>query len=390
MASPKKVVILGATGSIGTSALRVIRGHREHLQLVGIAGNSESEKLAQVAREFEVEHVVLYDPQACESARTADLFSPDTDLRSGRDGLIHLATLTAADIILVAIVGIQALHPTLAALEAGKDIALASKEILVLAGQCITDAARRNQASILPADSEHNAIFQCLEGNRSAQIDKLILTASGGRFRDYSLEQMKEIQPQDAIQHPNWSMGPKVTVDSATMANKGLELIEAHWLFSMEPTQIEIVVHPQSIVHSMVQFVDGSILAQLSPPSMTFAIQHTLLYPKRFKGIHESLDFSKLLTLEFSPPDVQKFPCLRLARETLEAGGVAPALFNAANEVAVTAFLENRIAFLDIPKIIAKTLADSSNSSPNTLDEILQADADARKIAAKAIESNRY
>jgi len=271
--------------------------------------------------------------------------------------------------------------PTLAAIEAGKDIALANKELLVLGGQCVLEAAKRKGVRLLPTDSEHNAIFQCIEGHPQTHIDKLILTASGGQFRDTPVEQLQGVTPADATQHPNWSMGPKITVDSATMANKGLELIEAYWLFGLPPEKLEVVIHPQSIVHSFAQFIDGSILAQLSPPSMTFAIQHCLLYPDRQPGVDATLDFKQTMQFDFRAPDFARYPCLKLAYEAMQAGGSASGIFNAANEIAVERFLVEEIHYLDIPKVIAYTLEHSSLSAVDSIQDLLYLDAQARSIA---------
>jgi len=257
----------------------------------------------------------------------------------------------------------------------------------VAGGQFVVEASQVSGARILPTDSEHNAVFQCLGGGSTEQVEKIILTASGGPFLDWSSERMASVTPEEALRHPNWSMGPKITVDSATMANKGLELIEARWLFDLPPERIEVVIHPQSVVHSMVQFVDGSLIAQLSPPSMTFAIQHALLFPERAPGVEETVDFSDAFSLDFQPPDPSRFPCLRLAREALSEGGVAPATFNAANEVAVAAFLENRIGFPSIAITIEHSLESMKNQEPVDLQDVLDADAVARRVASEQVDS---
>ena len=381
----KRVVLLGATGSIGKNTMRVIRAHPDRLELTGIACRTRYRELADIAREFKVKNVALFDEDACKQARQSGLFDEDVRLGEGLAGLEELATLKEADIVLVAVVGTAGLKPALAAIEADKDIGLASKEILVLAGKFIMAAAAKKNVRILPVDSEHNAIFQCLQGTEARNVSRLILTASGGPFLNYSIEQMRSIQPADAMRHPNWSMGPKITIDSSTMANKSLEMVEAHWIFDIEPQKINVVVHPQSIVHSMVEFIDGSILAQMSPPSMTFAIQHILLYPERAAAVQEPLDFSRSLQLDFQPPDIERFPCLRLGTEALSAGGTAPAVFNAANEVAVSAFLENRIRYLNISEVIDKTLQSVSISEPQKLEEVLEADASARHAAREIV-----
>jgi len=308
-------------------------------------------------------------------------FPATTQLSSGNEALAELTTLTEADIVLVAVVGVAGLRPTLAAIEAGKDIALANKELLVLGGAHVIEAAKRKGVRLLPTDSEHNAIFQCLQGHPSEQVDKLILTASGGQFRDTPKKELAKVTPEMATQHPNWSMGPKITVDSATMANKGLELIEAHWLFGLEPDHLEVVIHPQSLVHSFVQFIDGSILAQVSPPDMTFAIQHCLLYPDRAPSVTPSTDFSKAFSLDFTPPEYAKYPCLQLAYNALRAGDAAPAIFNAANEVAVERFLAKEISYLEIPQLIEHSLTQVVSPSSPSLDQLFQIDTETRDLA---------
>jgi 1-deoxy-D-xylulose-5-phosphate reductoisomerase len=355
------------------------------LELAGIAGRNSVEELAGIAREFNLRHVSVYDHDACARAQRSGLFDRSVQIYPGPEGLREIAALPAADLVLVAVVGIAGLEPTLHAIRAGKEIALASKEVLVLAGKFVTRAARDNKVPIIPVDSEHNALFQSLQGSPLRHVSRLMLTASGGPFREYSIEQMMAVKPEDAMRHPNWSMGPKITVDCSTMANKGLELIEAHWLFDVEPDRIEVVVHPQSIVHSIVEFVDGSMLAYLSPPSMTFAIQHALLYPDRGGVVDSPLDFARTHNLEFHPPDPDRFPCLRLAREAAETGGVAPAIFNAANEIAVEAFLKKTIGYLAISRVIEDTLSRFSHYDPESLDAVLDTDRSARRIAAEII-----
>ncbi len=384
----KRIVLLGATGSIGENTLKVIRANSDHLELVGIAGNSRYEKLGKIAREFDLGNVAIFDESACQKAKASGCLGSGVEPLPGLDGLTKLASMPDADIVVIGIVGTTGLEPSLAAIRSGKDIALASKEVLVMAGKFVTAAAQENGVSILPVDSEHNAIFQCLQGGERNEVKRIILTASGGPFREYTREQMNNVKPKDAVRHPNWSMGTKITVDSSTMANKGLELIEARWLFGLESDQIDVVVHPQSIIHSMVEYVDGSILAQLSPPSMTFAIQNALMYPHRTTGVEESLDFAEYWKLEFEPPSMERFPCLRLAREALEAGGIAPTTFNAANEVAVSAFLDFRIGYPAISAVIAETLSKISNVDPPSLDFIMEADSSAREIAESTIPSH--
>jgi len=380
MAERKNIVLLGATGSIGESTLQVVRAHADKLRIVGAAANGNADKLAAIAEEFDVPQVALYDAQACEDALRRGLFK-GRQVACGLDGLLKLARLPEAQIVQMAIVGVTGLQPTLAALEAGKDIALASKEVLVMGGALVMAAAKTNGCRILPLDSEHNAIFQCLDGAAPKAVERVFLTASGGAFRDWPLEKLAHATPDEALCHPNWDMGAKVTVDSATMANKGLEVIEAQWLFGLEPEQIEVVLHPQSLVHSMVRFVDGSTLAQLCPPSMTFPIQHALLYPERQPSTQRGLDFASGLRLDFEPPDMERYPCLALAFTAMRAAGGAPAVFNAANEVAVEKFLGNQIPYLDISKLIDKTLQKYQPADVNDLEQLLACDAKAREIA---------
>ncbi len=381
MTARKKVVLLGATGSIGSSTLKVLRQHQDRLELIGVAAQTRHRELAEICREFNVQEAALGDEGSYRRAQQTDDFPVGTHLSYGEESLHHLATLPEADIVLVAVVGAVGLRPALAAIEAGKDIALANKELLVLGGAHVIDAAKRKGVRLLPTDSEHNAIFQCLQGHPHEQLSKLILTASGGQFRDTPVEALSEVTPRMATRHPNWSMGPKITVDSATMANKGLELIEAHWLFGLEPDRLEVVIHPQSIVHSFVQFIDGSILAQLSPPSMTFAIQHCLLYPERARSVERTLNFHESFQLDFKAPDMGRYPCLKLAYDALRQGGTAPAIFNAANEIAVERFLSKEIAYLEIPQLIEHSLTHIDILSQPSLEQLFQTDAETRALA---------
>tara|TARA_B100001248_G_scaffold217689_2_gene172916 strand:+ start:25405 stop:26577 length:1173 start_codon:yes stop_codon:yes gene_type:complete len=380
----KRIVLFGATGSIGESTLKVLRKHPDRLELVGVASNTRYTELSAIAEEFKVPQVCLFDEHAYTQAKTEGYF-PQATLSQGFEGLEALATLPEADLVVMAMDGTNGIRPTLAALNAGKEVALASKEVLVLAGEFVMEAARKNNTKLLPLDSEHNAIFQCLEGHPTQQVDKVILTASGGPFRDYTWEQMHSVTPQQALKHPNWDMGPKNTLDSATMANKGLELIEAHWLFGTPANKLEVLVNPTSAVHGLVTFVDGSILAHLSPASMTFPIQNSLLYPDRAASVYPTFDFSQGMSIELYPPDLTRFPCLKLAMEALEAGGIAPTLFNAANEVAVKAFVDTNIAFTDIPKIIEKTLDTMPNSDPSSIEALLEINQEALALASTFI-----
>ena len=385
-AARKRIVLLGATGSIGENTLRVVAAHRDRLELVGIAARANHRRLAEIARQFGVRHIGIFENGALAEAR-ADLaaFPAGAQLHGGLNGLIELAQLPEADVVLVAVVGTVGLRPALAALAARKNLALASKEILVVAGKFVMAAARANGVQLLPVDSEHNAVFQCLEGHPTATVRRIVLTASGGAFRELPLAALGRVTPEDALKHPNWSMGPKITVDSATLANKGLELIEAQWLFGLRPDQCQAVLHPQSIVHCLVQFADGTMLAQLAPPSMTFPIQHVLLHPERLPGVAAPLDLDRLFSLDFRPVDETRYPCLTLARAAMMAGGVAPAVFNAANEVAVTAFLAGRVPFLAIPELIDNTLQVTSNFEPADLDAVLEADLGARRTTQSSI-----
>ena len=380
MTDPKKIVLLGATGSIGESTLQVIRKHSDRLQLIGVSAHSNSQKLADISNEFKVPHAYLP-----ETASEVTDWPSHCSLDRSTNGLTDIAALEEADVVVVAIVGASGLGPTLSALQAGKDVVLANKESLVLGGDLVMRTAKENGARVIPADSEHNAVFQCIQGEKHRDLDSIILTASGGPFRELPVEELKHVTIEQALDHPNWSMGNKVTIDSATMANKGLELIEARWLFDLSPSKLEVVIHPTSIVHAMVRFIDGCCLAQLSPPSMTFALQHALLFPDRAEGVHPSLDFSKPLDLNFSPPSLDRFPCLRLAKDCLEQGGSAPLVFNAANEIAVSAFLSNRIGFLQISDIIEQTLSKFAQQTQNDLQALLSLDSEARRIAAEII-----
>ncbi|MGK0237641.1 MAG: 1-deoxy-D-xylulose-5-phosphate reductoisomerase [Candidatus Pelagisphaera sp.] len=388
MGKRSKVVLLGATGSIGTSTLKVIRQHADKLELIGIAANRNIEQLAAIAREFSVKEIGIYDETAWKDAKDRGLMPDDANVVCGEAGLCELASLPDCDTVLVAVVGTQGLMPALATIQAGHKLAVASKEILVLAGKFIMEAAKAKQVAILPVDSEHNALFQCLEGIEPDHVSKLTLTASGGSFRDLPLNQFANVTLEQALNHPNWDMGPKVTIDSATMANKGLEMIEAKWLFGVRPEQVDVVIHTQSIVHSMVECVDGSVIAQMSPPEMTFAIQHALLYPDRSESVCPSIDFTKAFSLDFRPLETDRYPCLGLARNAMAACGVAPGVFNAANEIAVDAFVQNRIKFVDIAKIVEKTLESINNVEPINIEEVLDYDTQARAIAADIIATS--
>ena len=378
----KRVVILGATGSIGESALKVARDIPERMEIVGLAANSNAQKLAEAANEIRPESVCLVDETKIDILRKALNYEPR--IFAGEDGLREIACLTNAEMVLVAIVGTGGLRPTLAAIEAGKDLAVASKEILVMAGEIVVREARENGVHVLPVDSEHNAIFQCLDG-RSSEVRRIILTASGGPFRETPAKEFVDLTLEQALKHPTWNMGPKITIDSATLFNKGLEMIEAHWLFGVEMKQVEVVIHPQSIVHSMVEFADGSTLAQLSYSDMCFPIQYAVTWPERVPNTLPPLDFGKLRTLQFETPRYDDFPALNLARRAGDTGGTLPAVMNASNEVAVAAFLDRQVRFPDIWQIVEDVMNRHTSVAHPDLDAILQADQWAREQATATI-----
>ena len=375
----KRVVILGATGSIGESALKVARDIPERMEIVGLAANSNAEKLAAAANETRAQSVCLVDETKIDALQRALTYKPR--IFAGEKGLREIARLTNAEMVLVAIVGTGGLRPALAAIEAGKDLAVASKEILVMAGEIVMREARDNDVQVLPVDSEHNAIFQCLEGKSSLDVRRVILTASGGPFRETPGKDFDSIIPEQALMHPTWNMGPKITIDSATLFNKGLEMIEAHWLFGVEMKRVEVVIHPQSIVHSMVEFADGSTLAQLSYSNMCFPIQYAVTWPHRVPNSLPPLDFSKLSRLEFFTPRYDDFPALKLARRAGETGGTLPAVMNAANEIAVAGFLDRQVRFPDIWQIVEEVMNRHTSVAHPDLDAILQADQWARNEA---------
>jgi 1-deoxy-D-xylulose-5-phosphate reductoisomerase len=381
----KRVVILGATGSIGESALKVARDIPNRLEIVGLAANSNAEKLAAAANETRAESVCLVDDTRIDRLTRELDYKPR--IFTGQEGLREIACLTDADMVLVAIVGTGGLRPALAAIEAGKDLAVASKEILVMAGEIVMREARDNEVNVLPVDSEHNAIFQCVEGKGSLDIRRIILTASGGPFRETPRKDFKSITPEQALKHPTWNMGPKITIDSATLFNKGLEMIEAHWLFGVEMKRVEVVIHPQSIVHSMVELTDGSTLAQLSYSNMCFPIQYAVTWPDRVPNTLPPLDFSKLSRLEFFTPRYDDFPALNLARQAGEIGGTLPAVMNAANEVAVAGFLNGQARFPDIWQVVQEVMNRHTSVAHPDLDAILQADQWARREAQGYVKS---
>jgi 1-deoxy-D-xylulose-5-phosphate reductoisomerase len=378
----KNVVLLGSTGSIGTSTVKVATDLPDRIRLLGLAAGNNVELLLEQTRRHRPEAISILDP--AKAAELQDALGTSTQVFSGNEGLLKLATLPGADIVLLAIVGTAGLQPALAAIRAGKDIAVASKEILVMAGEIVMREAAKQGVRVLAVDSEHSAIFQCLDGKPSSSVRKLWLTASGGPFRDraaWPQEKFREITVERALKHPSWVMGRKITIDSATLFNKGLEMIEARWLFNIEMGRVGVVVHPQSVVHSMVEFIDGSIIAQLSTPDMCLPIQYALTYPERAGSERVQTDFAKIGSLTFEEPDLDRFPALGLARRAGEVGGTLPAVFNAANEVAVDAFCEGRIPFDQISEIVAGTMKRHAVVSHPTLEQILAADAWARAEA---------
>ena len=380
--STRRIVVLGATGSIGRSACRVAKDLPDRVQIAGMSGFRNMARLAAAANELRPEALAVPDA-AAEAELRAGLDYAPAHIFTGEEGLVRLASLPGAEMVLVAIVGTGGLRPTLAALQAGKDIALASKEVLVVAGELVMAAARRGGRRILPVDSEHNAIFQCLEGHEVRHVKRLILTASGGPFRTWAEERLRAVTREEALRHPTWRMGEKITIDSATLFNKGLEMIEARWLFGLGIGSIDVVIHPQSIVHSMVEFVDGSVLAQMSHSDMRFPIQYALTWPERLAGSLPPLEFAKLGKLDFEEPRYDVFPALDLARQAAGRGGVVPAALNAANEVAVAEFLAGRIAFPRIWEIVAAVLDETPDAPATDLETVLAADGTARRSAQR-------
>lgn len=375
----KNIVILGSTGSIGENALKVIKHLPEEFYVSGIAAGENSARLAEQATEF-----------GCQSAAIANIAKFEDLKKSlpsncralyGEEGMMEMIANPDVDLVLCAIVGSASLIPVLNAIENGKNIALASKEALVMAGELVIAEAKKHKTKILPVDSEHSALFQCLEGKRQEDVSRLILTASGGAFREWTTEQMANATLEDALAHPTWDMGVKVTVDSATLMNKALEIIEAHWLFDIAGENIDVVIHHQSIIHSMVEFIDGTLLAQMGTPDMRFPIQYALTYPKKFPGSLAPLDFAKFSQLSFEIPDRKRFPSIDFAYEALRQGGTMPAVMNAANEVAVNRFRKGEIRFNDIWKIIENAMTSHNSLDRAQLDAILSADEEARRLA---------
>jgi 1-deoxy-D-xylulose-5-phosphate reductoisomerase len=375
----KKVVLLGSTGSIGTSTLKVASDLPERIQLIGLAGGRNVSLLREQANAHLPQCISI--GEECKMEELSKGLHEGVEVVSGSSGLLRLATLPDADVVLIAIVGTAGLEPALAAIRAGKDIAVASKEILVMAGELVMKEAAKHQVRVLAVDSEHSAIFQCLEDKPAQTVRALWLTASGGPFRSFDKERFESITVDQALKHPSWVMGRKITIDSATMFNKGLEMIEARWLFNVGMDRVRVVVHPQSVVHSMVEFVDGSMIAQMSTPDMCLPIQYALTYPDRVPNDRVQTDLAAIGSLEFQSPDEDKFPALRLAREAGERCGTLPAVLNAANEVAVQAFCDHQLSFLGIPQMVSKVMEDHQVVDQPDLGQILQADQWAREHA---------
>lgn len=370
----KKIVLLGSTGSIGTQTLEVVRSYADDLKVVALAAGTNVEKMEQQIREFQPKFAVMWS-ETCAldlKHRVQDL---DVKVLSGMDGLLEISILEEADVVVTAIVGMIGIRPTIAAIEAGKDIALANKETLVTAGHIIMPLAKEHGVKILPVDSEHSAIFQSLNGEPANRIKNILLTASGGPFRGWTKEQMANVQVEDALKHPNWNMGRKITIDSATMVNKGLEVMEAGWLFSVSPDQIKVVVQPQSIIHSMVEYVDGAVIAQLGVPDMKLPIQYALFYPDRRPMYDNEVDFFQLAQITFAEPDMEVFTGLKLAFDAFRMGGSVPTVFNAANEKAVSLFLNRKIGFLDIPALIGLSMEQHKKVENPTVEQILETEA---------------
>ncbi len=380
----KNLSILGSTGSIGKNTAEVVRRYPEHFKVSGLAVMKNIELLEAQIKEFRPDVAAVYDESAAEALRKKNL---PVEVLAGEEGVIEVARLNGVDMVVAAIVGSAGLLPTLAAVQAGKDIALATKEALVMAGEIIMSEVLRMGVKVIPVDSEHSAVFQCLSGREMSEVRRIILTASGGAFLNRSRADLDNVTPEEALKHPNWDMGRKITIDSATLMNKGLEVIEAFWLFAMPLEKIGVVVHPQSIVHSMVEFVDGSILAQMSVPDMKGAISYAVSYPDRLEDIVPDLNFAKLDALTFSEPDMNKYESLSLSYDALKAGGTMPAVLNTSNEVAVDAFLKGRIPFMGIPRLVSDTMAAHEVKACDSIENIIAASDWAKEKAMQLIKN---
>ncbi|MFQ5898610.1 MAG: 1-deoxy-D-xylulose-5-phosphate reductoisomerase [Candidatus Methylomirabilia bacterium] len=385
----KRLTVLGATGSVGRRALELVETFADDFRVEGLAARgSNIELLAELCRRHRPKAVALLEPAAVDALARA-LPAPRPDLLAGASGLVTLASQVDSDIVLSALVGAAGLLPTMAAIEAGRSVALANKEVLVMAGALVTRAARERKVRLLPVDSEHSAIFQCLAGHNRAEVRRVFLTASGGPFREYTREQLAQVTVAEALRHPTWKMGAKITVDSATLMNKGLEIIEARWLFDLTPDQTQVLVHPQSIVHSMVEYIDGSVIAQLGVADMGIPVLYALTFPDRRPCPAPTLDLTRVGQLTFQEPDPERFPCLALARRVLTRGGTAPVVLNAANEVAVEAFLASQIRFTGIPELIAEALERERLGEAGSVQECLAVDLDCRRAVRERISRQR-
>jgi 1-deoxy-D-xylulose-5-phosphate reductoisomerase len=385
----KKLSILGSTGSIGRQCLSVVEALPERFAVVALAAGSNLDELAGQIERHRPEVVSVGDAGKVDDLAgrlRAKGVSPLPAIHYGREGMLAVGTHAAADIVVSAAVGVVGLEATYEAVKLGKDVALSNKEVLVAAGELVMAAAKKAGRELLPVDSEHNAVHQCLRGGERGEVRRLVLTASGGPFRKSPLAGLKDVAPEQALAHPNWRMGNRITIDSATMMNKGFEVIEARWLFGMRPDQIDVVIHPQSTIHSMVEFVDGSVLAQLGPTDMRMPIQYALTYPERVASNHIALDWSKLRRLDFARISTRRFPCLRLAKEAMKKGGALPCALNAADEVAVAAFLERKLPFLGIPEVIERVLDRTPRMRFEKMEDVLTADVEARRMAREEVE----
>ncbi|MCT4564096.1 MAG: 1-deoxy-D-xylulose-5-phosphate reductoisomerase [Maledivibacter sp.] len=379
----KNITILGSTGSIGTQTLDVIRNYPDAFKIIAISGNNNIDLLLKQIQEFKPEYVAVYDENNAKELKSR-VVNSNVKILCGIDGLNEISTLSKVDIVVTSVVGNIGLVPTLMAIKAGKTIALANKETLVTAGELVMKEAELRGVDILPVDSEHSAIFQCLQGAKDKEVKRIILTASGGPFRGLKKEQLSDAVARDALKHPNWSMGRKISIDSATLMNKGLEVIEAKWLFDLEVEQIDVVIHPQSVIHSMVEFIDNSVLAQLGIPDMRIPIQYALTYPERVKSYSKGLNFEKYNKLTFEKPDMDTFPCLPLAYEAIRAGGTMPTVLNAANEELVMQYLNNKISFYDIPDRIEKAMKNHYLINKPDLNDIIETDKNTREYINKS------
>lgn len=382
----KRITILGSTGSIGTQTLDVVRKNKDKFQVVAISANSSIDLLLEQIMEFSPKYVAVYNKESALKLKEMIPENINIEVLIGMDGLVKICQLEEVNVVLTAVVGMIGLVPTMAAIKAKKTIALANKETLVTAGELVMSEAKKNNVEILPVDSEHSAIFQCLNGERKQDIEKIILTASGGPFRGKKREELVNVTKNEALKHPNWDMGRKISIDSSTLMNKGLEVIEAKWLFDVDVEDIEVVVHPQSIIHSMVSFRDSSVISQMGCPDMRLPIEYALTYPERLKTDFERLDLAKVATLTFEKPDMETFPCLALAFKVLKLGGTYPAALNSANEFLVNEFLNDKIGFYDIPYYIEKTLDCHKNRVNPTLEDILEVDKETRAFLANLLK----